>query len=404
MKNNEIRKICLVNNLFPPYAFGGTEAVVESMLSQFRKNGIETVLITGRLRGKRGDERVKIERKENLTVYRFIPHNIYFYTIGQKKSIFTKLIWHGLDMVNPFDRRTLTDILRREKPDLIHGHNLKGISYTLPRACAKLNIPYVHTLHNYQLLHPFGTFLYYQPPPYFRPLWLSKLYQAINRYQFAPTNLVISPSRYPLEMHEKVGFFTKAKKIVLPSGVEMRSVKNLSFSDSLPLKLVYVGALEKIKGVQTLIQAIKKIPENKVSLDIFGTGTLENQVKENILNSKNIRYLGRLDDKNRLLNYEVLVFPSICYETQGLIVLEALSRGLPVIASDIGGASEIVKNEENGLLYPVGNFEKMIECILDLAGDRVKLARLKNNARRSVEGYSLENFTKQLLEAYRSII
>jgi glycosyltransferase involved in cell wall biosynthesis len=404
MKNNTIRKICLVNNLFPPYASGGTEAVVENILSQLRKKGIETILITGRPKAKSGDERVKVERKNKLTIYRFIPHNIYFYTAGHTKNILAKFIWHGWDMINFFDRRTLAEILRLEKPDLVHGHNLKGISYALPRVCTKLNIPYVHTLHNYQLLHPFGTFLYNQPLPYFRPLWLAWPYQAINRHQFAPTNLVMSPSRYPLEMHVKAGFFKKAKKIILPSGINLPLIKNQPQPDHLPLKLVYAGALEKIKGIQTLIQAIKKIPDQKVSLDIFGSGTLVDHVKQDISTTKNICYCGRLIDKNRLFDYEVLVFPSICYETQGLVVLEALCRSLAVIASDIGGASEIVKNGVNGLLYPAGNLEKMINCILDLADDREKLAGLKNNARRSVEKFSLENFTTQLFEAYRSII
>ncbi len=396
-------KICLVNNLYPPYAEGGTEVVVRQTMDLLHQHGYQVVLITTRPTRSASQPWV-VEKTERATVYRFRPHNLYYFTEGAEKPVWTRLLWHALDVVNPVDARTIRRILQREKPDLVHGHNLKGMSYTLPGVCARLKIPYVHTLHNYQLLHPFGTFMYDQPPPYFSPRILAWLYQAINKHQFASTRLVLSPTKYPLTMHVQVGFFKNAKKMILPSGVVMSKSVESSVPAANRLRLVYVGALEKIKGIRQLIESVHRLPEQTLALDIYGSGSLQAEIEKKISGIDNIRLRGYLRDKRDLRLYDALVFPSVCYETQGLVVLEALSHSLPVIASDVGGATEFVKPGVNGVLFRAGSVDNLAQTILSLAVDRKKLSTMKHQARPSVEQYSMEKYAPPLLAAYQRMI
>ncbi|MBI3572976.1 MAG: glycosyltransferase family 4 protein [Candidatus Kerfeldbacteria bacterium] len=395
-------KICFVNNLFPPVAQGGTEVVVQTTIDLLRQRGHNVILIT--TSPTRTREQWSIETSLGFSIYRFRPKNLYYYTEGYTQPVWKKLLWHAFDIINPLAASTLEHIIRQENPDLVHGHNLKGMSYTLPRVCAKLGIPYVHTLHNYQLLHPYGTFLYNQPPPYFSPRIAAWLYQAINKRQFRPTRLVVSPSNYVLAMHVRAGFFTASEKQILPSGIKLPTEGHMHRMDDLPLRLVYVGALEHIKGIRQLIASVKRLPEQTVSLDIYGTGSLQLEVAREITGRKNIQMRGYLKDKNRLRSYNVLVFPSICYETQGLVVLEALSYGLSVIASNIGGPTEVIEPGVNGLLVPAGNVEALTQGILKLANDRKTLRDLQSQTRKSVEKYSLADYASRLLAIYHSVV
>src|SRR6185503_15121106 len=108
-------KICLVNNLYPPYASGGTEAVVKQTIDLLITAGHQVVLITTQP-SQPSNQDWTIEHSSDATIYRFRPKNIYYYTDGMKQPVWKKLAWHAIDMINPADASTLRKILIREKP------------------------------------------------------------------------------------------------------------------------------------------------------------------------------------------------------------------------------------------------------------------------------------------------
>ncbi|TAN58439.1 glycosyltransferase [Patescibacteria group bacterium] len=402
LKNDFLsKKICLVNNLFPPYANGGTESAVQKTIDMLRQNNYQVVLITSKPQ-QSAPGYWSVEENNHVTIYRFKPKNIYYYTEGGQKSIGAKILWHGIDMLSPIDNKIIKSILQREAPLLVHGHNLKGISYSFPRICHKLSIPYIHTLHNYQLLHPFGTFAGKEQPPNFKPRLFAQIYRIINRQLFKQTKGVISPTRLPLQIHNSCGFFSDIPSAIIPNPVSQAKILFSPLSDG-KLKLVYMGALEKIKGIQHLVNAVLMLSPQKVTLDIYGEGSLLNQLRLSTKRASHIRFLGRLYDKDTLGRYDALVFPSICYETQGLSMAEALIRGTPVIASNIGSIPETVRNHVNGFLFENGDEKELSALFLRLIRHPKQLSNLRSAAIQSSKQFNENNYCQQLLLFYKSI-
>lgn len=393
--------ICLVNNLFPPVASGGTEAVIQTTIDLLRRHGHRVVLITTQATSPT-DKKWTVEQSEGLTIYRFRPRNLYYYTDGGQQPVWKKILWHAIDSANAYDRDILYEILQIEKPDAVHGHNLKGMSYTLPGVCAALGLPYVHTLHNYQLLHPYGTFMLEDVPPLFRPSIAAHLYQWQNRRLFQNTQVVISPSALPFKLHQQAGFFTSVQGTILPSPIEIPNHTITAPSPSVILRLVYFGALEMHKGIQDLLAAVQGLPNNNWSLDIYGTGSLANSLKTTT--NKNIHWHGYINDKSVLATYDALVYPSRCWETQGLAMAEALAHGTPVIASRIGSIPETIQDGRNGFLYEAGQTSELQQVLSDCQRDPSKLQTLRSAARASAEAYAVSTYEQKLLAIYAGLV
>lgn len=121
---------------------------------------------------------------------------------------------------------------------------------------------------------------------------------------------------------------------------------------SKPLQLLFVGRLEKVKGVDVLIKALKNIDAH---LTIVGEGTLKDELVRLAVElgiNDRIKWLGRMENTDVLQvmsKAQVLVLPSL-EEPYGVVLIEALSQGCRVVASYVGGVPEIITSEDRGLL------------------------------------------------------
>lgn len=115
---------------------------------------------------------------------------------------------------------------------------------------------------------------------------------------------------------------------------------------------LYVGRLEKIKGVETLFPAFREY--SHADLLIAGTGTMEGELRRQSQDMSNVRFLGALSQE-ALRNYYrdaiAVLVPSAGYEVLGLIILEALLHRTPVIAHDLGALTEVIEQSQGGVLY-----------------------------------------------------
>lgn len=394
-------RICIVNSLFPPIAYGGAETVVQMTIELLVQAGHQVVFITTHP-DKLGSEHWTVTKASGYTTYRFRPKNVYYYTDGSHQPVWKKLLWHGIDIFNPSDGRILRDILAVVKPDLVHGHNLKGMSYTLPGICSRLGIPYVHTLHNYQLLHPYGTFLYNESPPFFRPKIAARVYQLLNRYQFSHVSHVISPSQLPVDLHRQAGFFRNTPTSIIPSPVQEPLTRPQTSSNRSEVGFVYLGALDEHKGIHDLVKAVQGLPSSGWFLDIYGTGAAKEGLQQQLRHMKQVRWMGYLQDKSVLERYDALIYPSRCYETQGLAMAEALMVGTPVIAANIGSIPETVQDGINGYLFPVGQVsaltKKLQSCITHYDG----LRTLRPKALESAKRFKIRDYQTALLRVYET--
>ncbi len=160
-------------------------------------------------------------------------------------------------------------------------------------------------------------------------------------------------------------------------------------SDAGPLRILFVGNLIARKGLHHLIAALARLPQADWLLDVVGdeavdsayAAALRRQISAAGLED-NIRLHGRVSDSELAQQYSaahLLAVPS--YEGFGIVYLEAMAFGLPVLAGVHGGAGEIVRHDVNGFLVEPTDIDAIAAHLSALAGDRAQLAALGRNAR-----------------------
>ncbi len=395
-------KIAIITNLYPPYVRGGAEQVVVRTVESLTGLGHQVAVITGRPPGSRSQMR---ERVSTESVYRFYPKNIYFTLSAHKFPWLMRIPWHVIDALSPLSANKIKKILKAEKPDVVITHNLKGIGLSIARAVQKEGYPHAHIVHDLQLIYPSGLLFagsnpkkWYCAPPY-------GAYRAICKRQFGTPDLVIFPSTYLQKTYAEHDFFkdSDAQTLANPAPVFPR-VNRSSPADG-RTTLLFVGQVEKHKGVGFLLDAIKKLPNN-YKLIIAGEGRMSEDVKRAAKRDKRIIYLGfiSIDQLLKCLAMaDALIVPSLCYENSPTVIYEALSAGVPVLASNIGGVGELVSDGKNGFLFKPGSKEDFAESIQKLE-TRIKEGGFDEaEIRRSVSSYSLAIYTQKLIEKLSKI-
>ncbi|MDF2432942.1 MAG: hypothetical protein JWP44_2573, partial [Mucilaginibacter sp.] len=190
--------------------------------------------------------------------------------------------------------------------------------------------------------------------------------------------------------------------------VKANFVQRIKVNNSIPRQdnFLFVGRLSDEKGINFLLDAVKG---SSYKLTIIGEGPLQNDIENFVKDNSNVTYLGFKDKET--INYELqrcsaLVFPSIWYETFGLIMIEAFALSTPVIASYCGSAGIIVKHGYNGLHFEPSNLEELKEKLTEWSSfdDNVKEQYRKNAYDTYLHHYTPEKNIKKLIEIYKSAI
>jgi glycosyltransferase involved in cell wall biosynthesis len=218
----------------------------------------------------------------------------------------------------------------------------------------------------------------------------------------------VSPS-VANELNEYGVDSTKVK--IMWNGVDEKvffPIKNKKKSEKYVL---YTGVLRARKGLFDLLKCAilvgKLYPD--VKFVISGSGPLLSRLKEQARSSglQNVSFLGRVDRQKLLSLYQnatIHVIPSI-YEGLPTVLLEAMSCGLPVIATNIGGHRDVISNGVNGLLVPPSSPEKMAQMILVLLGNESLRETLGKNARETIlKNYTWEKIVNNFVGVYEGVL
>jgi glycosyltransferase involved in cell wall biosynthesis len=171
---------------------------------------------------------------------------------------------------------------------------------------------------------------------------------------------------------------------------------------------LYVGRLAPEKRPEQMMEAFRLagalVPAGTIQLVIAGTGPLEAQLRATA--PPGVVFLGFLDRRGRLpdlyANCDAFVFASVT-ETLGLVVLEAMASGLPVVAAPAGGVRDHLRHDENGLAYPPGYVEAMAQAMVRLVAERGLAQRLSHGARRTAEELTWDREMERLDRSYREV-
>jgi glycosyltransferase involved in cell wall biosynthesis len=278
----------------------------------------------------------------------------------------TKAIW-ATD-----SHHELLAVLRREKPDLAHFHNVFPlISPSAYYACWDVGVPIVQTLHNYRFFCPPGTF--FRNGKICEECFDHSLWRGVWHGCYRNSRSQTAVAALTFVLHRKLHTWGQIDCYIAPtefvrtkfvaSGIPAEKVfVKPNFVDPDPgvrksggEYAVFVGRITPEKGIRTLIAAWPLL-ETRIPLIIVGDGPLRRELEQQALGMgmSNIVFKGSLPNAETielLKGAKVLIFPSEWYETFGTTIVEAFACGVPVVCSKLGAMQELVTDGRTGLHF-----------------------------------------------------
>ncbi len=390
-------RILMLSWEYPPHLIGGLGAHVADLIPALAAQGAKVTLITPRARGADAFERVH----ERAVVYRIGD------PIGRPSTNFGDVQHANLTLEKAGHR--LWDEVGGF--DLIHAHDWL-VSFAGEALKQLHKTPLVATMHATERGRGGGHLK-------------DDLAEAINRAEWWLTYeawRVITTSDYMA--NELVTFFNLPtdKIAVISNGVnparftvkpgEDLAAFRLMWADpDVPL-VFFVGRVQYEKGVHLLVEVAHRLLSQgcRAKFVLAGTGSMLDTLRERVATlgiQDSVVLSGYISDSVRDHLYQVAdvaVFPSL-YEPFGIVALEAMAAGCPVIVSDVGGLGEVVENEETGIKIPANNLdvlESAIRYVLENPG--AARARARHAEEHVCREYSWEQIARQTIALYREVI
>jgi glycosyltransferase involved in cell wall biosynthesis len=326
---------------------------------------------------------------------------------------------------SPASKQRVLQEINRFQPDVVHVHNFFPLlSPAVYDACREAGVPVVQTLHNFRLFCA-NSFFYrdgkvcedcmgkFFPTPAvvhacyrdsrigsavvgtmqtvhrIRGTWRDRVDRYIALTDFARNKFI-------------EGGLPANKITVKPNFVSVDPGCGEGQGDY----ALFVGRLSPEKGLETLLAAWEKLGD-RIGLKIIGDGPLAPTVEQAATRIPGVEWMGRQsqDQLQALMkNAQVLIFPSVWYETFGLVVIEAYAGGVPVIASNLGTMSLLIDPGRTGLLFRAGDPQDLQERIEWILSHPLEVKKMRQEARREFESkYTATQNYQQLMEIYETV-
>ncbi|PVX24769.1 MAG: hypothetical protein CW691_06660 [Candidatus Bathyarchaeum sp.] len=382
-------RICLVTHFFPPH-MGGIEKVSYEQSKRLTDAGYEIDVLTSKTKGqtKHPAKGIRVFAYSSLKLAeKFgVPYPIL--TVKAYKQ-FAQVI---------------------KKCDLVHAHgHVYMSSYLAGKLAKKYKKPFIVTQHN--------TFIDYKSAlnalENLNDLTIGKAVLKRADRIFTVSN---ETKKYVLRLGAD-----KAKTSVMYNGVDTKCFRSAQKQESrkklgLPQKRKIIFSVRRLvykNGLGTLIESAALVARNNpdILFIVAGKGPsrklIEDSIKE-LRIENNIKLTGFVPDELLPVYYnaaDYFVLPSASGEGLPLVLFEAMSCGLPVIATRVGGTPEIINNMKNGVLVPPRNPEAMAKAISSLLAEEKLGKKIGEEAKKSIQNrFSWEENVRQLKEAYKQFM
>lgn len=368
------------------YKHGGVEVVAHALATHMAQRGHEVNIFTTSI-----DAKDSVEIYKNTTIFRYSVN----FRINSGNISF-KMFWKPL----------------KHDVNVVHAHHgtmsLAGLRYA-----KRKKVPFILTYHG-DPYKSYGGFISTISVYFHTKFLLNKI--------LSGTDIIISPSEHYTNQSEFLRKY-KDKVVTIPNGINIKdfeipySKEQCRLKLDLPLYdniLLYLGALTPNKGPDLLIKAMPKVIKEitDVKLVVVGTGPMKEELKElsktlGIYGYEYVRFDGFVGDVFKKALYykaaDVFVFPTL-KDIFGIVILESIACGTPIVASNIGGIPDVIKDGETGLLIPPKNPEALANAIIKILQDKTLSSRLSKNGKEEAKKYSWEKIAKDTEKLYKRVI
>lgn len=395
-------KIALINTFYPPYNFGGDGVYVRRFAHALARQGCDVRVL-------HDAETYKAIAPKPLGALTPLdePPGVAVTRLESPLGAASTLITHQTG--RPIAHRRALKEFFSDEFDVTHFHNVSAIGG--PGILSMGSGVRLYTAHEHWLVCPTHILwrhnrevcdrreclkcqtIYRRPPQLWR-------YSGLLKRQAAHIDAFIALSRSSAENHRRFGFAPEMRVLpsFLPNAPNLPAPKPRADGER-PYAL-FVGRLEKLKGLQDIIPAFKARAE--LDLIIIGDGEFRSELSRIAGEAPNIKFLGKLAPEELDRHYAeaaAVILPSVCYEVFPLVALEAFRAGAPIVARNLGPFPEIVEKSGAGILFD-GPAEAAA-AVGRLAGDPALRTRMGASARAAFKAYWSE---KTALSAYFNLI
>lgn len=406
------KTIVVVANVYPPNFIGGAELVAHRHACIMRDAGHRVIVFAGEARPVSTRHSVVRDTYDGLPVHRVQL------TADDYSSEFVSFYHAEVE-------RHFGALLAQYQPDVVHFHNLNGLSTGLISQAARSGAVTVLTAHDYwgfcfrnTLLLRDGSVcqdhtacadcqMYIHDgrectiPMRMRNDFIALEFRALDR--------LICPSAYLAAAYEESGLVPPGKALVVHNGADIRRLSDITRKPSNgKVRFAYIGHLGPHKGVAVLLEAFAQVCRagKRAALTVVGEGQQGEELQRMAASlgiAKKVRFAGKVDNRDIRRIYretDVLVVPSVWRENQPCTIMEAMATRTAVIASRIGGIPEFVGDRKSGMLFEPGNAIELGMCMQELIDSPDKRQAYAEQAWQVIREETYERQAARVMEAY----
>lgn len=368
-------RIALITHTFVPELIGGREKHVESLAKVLGEKD-EVFVFTGS-----NTNKVTREIKDNYTVYRIPSISI---TLSKNPLQVYRII------------PSFLKVLSSEEIDILHAHEYGHFTSDISAVYSKITTkPLVLTIHGYVINSKLKL--------------LKKIYdETLGRFEIQTARKIIATSRSLKD--EIINSYNIHNIEIISNGIFLNQFQHGSLKRE--ELIISVGRILPRKGFSYLVDAAEEIirdhPHVKIMIIGPDGGDEQNIIKK--INNKNLKdnvvLKGTISDEmllSLLSKSSLFVIPSL-YEPFGIVALEAMAAGCPIVATNVGGLSEIIDHNRTGLLVPPANSKALADSIGLLLDNRELAEKLAKNAKEKVREFDWTIIGKRTREVYEEVL